>query len=74
LGIERLLPQGRELFPEAFAVSRLVRRTFVADHHAIGVTSAHVRLGIVGGDAVAYAADRCLGNEALARNVVADGV
>ncbi|OQB92612.1 MAG: hypothetical protein BWX86_01816 [Verrucomicrobia bacterium ADurb.Bin122] len=66
------LTQLGEIAAEALPVRGLVGGQRVADDHAVGIAAAHVGLGVVGGDAVAGAADDRLDHAALAGGLIGD--
>ncbi len=68
--VECLLAKLAKLLAIAIPVARLVGRQRVADDHAVGVTPAHVRLKVVGGDAVFHPADSRLNHPPLARHLI----
>jgi len=70
--VERLLADIGERAVEVIAEPGLVAGAVVGDEHAVGVSSPHVGIRVVGRDAVADPARRGLHNASLARHIVGD--
>ncbi len=68
--VERGLANIGKLTAKALMIGGLVGRHVITNHHAIGVAAPHVGLQIVGGNAVAHAADASLDNAPLAGHLI----
>ena len=70
--LEGLLAQRRELGPKALLERFLVGGQPVANHHAVRVAAAHVRIRVVGSHTVAHPRHGGFDDATFARNVVGD--